>query len=119
MHKKDARSFPRIQCGNVQKVIFSLTDKLSQSETGYCICTDFSQSGAHFFTDREFQLQQQLFLTVHIENRVETIPVTVIRADTSLYDEERYCAAVLFEKPLGLFGKLSEIAKETDRSIAA
>jgi len=119
MQKQDARLFPRVHCGNVQKVNFSLFDNFSQSETSYCICTDFSQAGAHFFTDCEFQLQQQLVLTVVIADRIEKFPVTVIRADTSLYDEERYCAAVRFEKPLCVFDELSEIAKQTAQSIAA
>lgn len=116
---KEARAFSRIQLGNSDHVKFALHDSANNESTAYCICTDLSESGAHFFTDREFELGRQLELTVSVDNKpMETLAVTVIRADSSLNDEERYCAAVRFNQPFKLFERLT-FSRGKSNSIAA
>jgi hypothetical protein len=120
MHKDNARAFERIQCGNSYPVQFSLIDPKNRQQTSYCICTDLSCCGAHFFTDREFQERQQLELVISSDKQIlETVNVTVVRADSSLYDEERFCAALKFHQSLACFEQLAEISNQASQSIAA
>lgn len=93
----DTRQYSRIQLGNAHKLQFSLFDEVSHQLSAYCICTDISEFGAHFFTDRPYDLDQALRLNIHQNDAlIESLPVSVIRADSALNDEERYCAAVKF-----------------------
>ena len=120
MHSNDARTFTRFQCGNSLPVRFSLLNQRENIKTHYCICTDMSASGARFFADCEFKLNQKLRLTVEInDQQSETLDVTVIRVDTSLSDEERYCTAVKIDQSLALFGQLADLSKQASQSIAA
>ncbi len=120
MHNNDARAFPRVQCGNAHNVNFSLTDQSQNIRTNYCICSDISLSGALFFTDCEFHENQQLMLSIGIDSKKsETLLVTVTRADSKLFDEERFCAAVRFDKSPALFEQLTALAKGSSQSIAA
>ena len=47
------------------------------------------------------------------------IPVTVVRADDHLYDEERFCAAVAFEKPMRICEELKKLQSKITNLIAA
>ncbi len=120
MYSNDARTFTRFECGNSLPVRFSLFNQRENIKTNYCICTDLSESGARFFADCEFKLDQKLRLTIETnDQQSETVDVTVIRVDSSLSDEERFCTAVKFERPLALFGQLAELAREASQPIAA
>ena len=119
MEGNNDRALYRFQWGNALPVKFSLFDKCTNLTTGYCICTDLSETGARFFTDCEFQLNQLLQLSIEHNGQQETVDVIVIRVDSGLSDEERYCAAVKFEKPLVMFQQLSKMGREVSQSIAA
>lgn len=114
------RGCQRFHCDNAVDAKFSLIDPLHESETGFCICSDLSKSGAHFFTDLEFQPGQKLVLSVLLDDsKHHSYAVRVVRADSSLYDEERFCAAVQFDQPLDIYQKLIKKKSLNSGSIAA
>lgn len=120
MHDDDARTGDRIQCANAIPVTFTLADHENNSITGYCICTDLSPAGGHFFTDIEFTEQQSLMLTIAFDDGPsEQVPVKVIRADSSLNDDERFCADVSFERLPNYYQQLVDISRRSSQSIAA
>lgn len=120
MHNNNARTVSRVQCGNAHPVQFSLTDPVKNVSTTYCICTDLSETGARFFTDHEFEVKQRLLLTIRAnDQQMEKVLVNVIRADSSLSDEERFCASVEFNQPLVSFEQLAAFFKDASESIAA
>ena len=117
---KNTRASVRLQCGNSDKIQFALVDHQSNHQTTFCVCSDLSEVGAHFFTDQEFQPGQKLMLSIAIDKkRQRHIPVTVVRADDHLYDEERFCAAVAFEKPMKICDELMKLQATTKNLIAA
>ncbi len=110
----------RLQCGNSENIRFTLVDKQLNNQTAFCVCSDLSEVGAHLFTDREFHPGQKLMLSISIENqRQRDIPVTVVRADDNLYDEERFCAAVSFDKPMKICEELRKLQTTITNLIAA
>ncbi|MBT8439624.1 MAG: hypothetical protein HKP55_04400 [Gammaproteobacteria bacterium] len=116
----NARESVRLQCGNSENIQFTLVDNQADNQTAFCVCSDLSEVGAHFFTDREFQPGQKLMLLISIENlRKRDIPVTVVRADDNLYDEERFCSAVAFDKPMKICEELRKLQSTTANLIAA
>jgi len=107
----EKRNFDRIQLGNSHLLEFSLLDGFKDQLTSYCICTDLSEAGAHFFTDREYAPNQELQLTIRKNGQVmEKQTVSVIRGDKSLDDEERFCHVVVFDQPLACFAEIAAIA---------
>lgn len=117
---KNTRASVRLQCGNSENIQFTLVDNQSDQQTAFCICSDLSEVGAHFFTDQEFQPGQKLMLSIAIDNkRQRRVPVTVVRADHHLYDEERFCAAVAFDKPMKICDELKKMLSTTTNLIAA
>lgn len=117
----NVRQSVRLQCGNSDNIFFTLIDKQSGTKTAFCICSDLSEAGAHFFTDQEFQPGQQLMLSIIIEKQKHRIvPVTVVRTDDHLHDEGRYCAAVAFDQSLKLTDQLRQLqSAEIIKPIAA
>lgn len=116
----NTRASVRLQCGNSENIQFTLVDNQSNNQTSFCVCSDLSEVGAHFFTDQEFQPGQKLLLLITIDNkRQHHIPVNVVRADDHLYDEERFCAAVAFEKPMKICDELKKLQSTTTNLIAA
>lgn len=120
MQNNNARIASRVQCGNAQPARFLLTDVINNVSTTYCICTDLSETGARFFTDREFGVNQRLLLTVMCNDKqLEKVAVNVTRADSNLSDEERFCASVEFNQPLASFEKLAALFRKASSSMAA
>jgi hypothetical protein len=116
----NARESVRLQCGNSENIQFTLVDNQSGNQTSFCVCSDLSEVGAHFFTDQEFQPGQKLMLSIAIEKQGKRdIPVRVVRADDNLYDEERFCAAVAFDKPMKICEELRKLQSTTTNLIAA
>jgi hypothetical protein len=116
----NARESVRLQCGNSENIQFTLVDNQSDNQTAFCVCSDLSEVGAHFFTDREFQPGEKLMLSIAIENQGKRdIAVTVVRADDNLYDEERFCAAVAFDKPMKICEELRKLQSTMTNLIAA
>jgi len=108
MHKQESRKSSRIQLSNTNQIQFSLFDEKNNQGSSYCICTDLSESGAHFFTDIQLVSEQKLFLTV-LQNGhcIERIQVSVIWSDSGLNDEERFCGAVRFHETFSIFNQLT------------
>ena len=116
----NARESVRLQCGNAENIQFTLVDNQSSNQTNFCVCSDLSEVGAHFFTDREFHPGQKLTLSISLEKqRKRDLPVTVVRADDHLYDEERFCAAVAFDRPMKSCEELRKLQSTTKNLIAA
>lgn len=116
----NARESVRLQCGNSENIQFTLVNNQSDNQTAFCVCSDLSEVGAHFFTDQEFHPGQKLMLSISIESqRKRDIPVTVVRADDNLYDEERFCAAVAFDKPMKICEELRKLQSKITNLLAA
>ena len=116
----NARESVRLQCGNSENIQFTLVDNQSSHQTVFCVCSDLSEVGAHFFTDREFHPGQKLTLSIFMEKQHKRdVPVTVVRADDHLYDEERFCAAVAFDKPMKICEELRKLQSTPTNLIAA
>ena len=110
----------RLQCGNSENIQFILVDNQSKNQTAFCVCSDLSEVGAHFFTDLEFYPGQKLMLSILLEKKGKRdLPVTVVRADHHLYDEERFCAAVAFDKPMKICEELKKLQSTITNLIAA
>ncbi len=117
---QNTRESARLQCGNTEIIRFTLINLQDNTETKVCVCSDLSAVGAHFFADLEFQPGQKLMLSILARDSViRSVPVTVVRADTELYDEERFCAAVAFDQPLEICEELKQLQSVTEALIAA
>ncbi len=108
---REQRHELRLQFGNRHHLDFSLTNNRGDSCTDYCLCTDLSVSGAKFFTSRDIPVGASLLLTLSLEGReIESLPVTVVRCNSELNDEERYCCSVKFNRELASFELLADEA---------
>lgn len=117
---RNARESVRLQCGNSDNILFSLVDNQTGKPTGFCVCSDLSEVGGHFFTDQEFQPGQKMTLSITVDNRARRdVAATVVRADDHLYDEERFCAALAFDEPLTICKELKTLQSKITNLIAA
>lgn len=108
---KNARTSERCQFGNSEPIDLFLTNITTQKTTNYCLCVDFSESGALLISDIEFPVDQSLILKARLKGRIiEEIPVKVARRLPELSDEERFCVAVEFLKPVKFYQRLQRQA---------
>jgi len=105
---KQQRNSLRLQLGNQHDYQFLLLDSNGHQQAGFCVCVDISAVGATFIVDREIPLNTNLVLhVIRRDIQIETLPVTVVRANSELNEEERFCCVVRFDEIFENYGRLA------------
>ncbi len=105
----------RLQLGNQQEYEFLLLDAYGHQQCEFCVCVDISAVGAMFVMDREIPPDTKLFLNViRHDISIETLPVTAMRLNSELNDEERYYCSIRFDKNFEHYNLMvEEIIRQT------
>lgn len=99
----------RLQLGNQQDYQFVLYDKSGHQQCEFCVCVDLSAVGAQFVLDREIPLYTPLVLKVMRRDiLLETLPVTVMRSNSELNDEDRFYCSIRFDRPFEHYDRFVE-----------